>query len=48
MVEHFPQGNGMVEHFNNFLLQMLRAYAQDQVDWECHLPRMWDMSTLFT
>ena len=28
----------MVERFNRSLLQMLRAYVQDQADWECHLP----------
>ena len=35
---YHPQGDGMVERFNRSLLQMLRAYAQDQADWECHLP----------
>ena len=35
---YHPQGDGMVERFNRSLLQMLRAYVQDQADWECHLP----------
>ena len=35
---YHSQGDGMVECFNRSLLQMLRAYVQDQADWECHLP----------
>ena len=35
---YHPQGDGMVKRLNHSLLQMLRAYAQDQADWECHLP----------
>ena len=35
---YHAQGDGMVERFNQSLLQMLRAYAQDQADGERHLP----------
>ena len=34
---YHPAGDGLVEHFNKFLLQMLRAYV-DQNDWEQYLP----------
>ncbi|KAL5510662.1 hypothetical protein EMCRGX_G006248 [Ephydatia muelleri] len=33
-----PIGDGMVERRNRTLLQLLRAYVQQQSDWECQLP----------
>ena len=33
-----PQGDGMVERFNRSLLQLLRAYVDNQDDWEWYLP----------
>ena len=35
---YHPQGDGMVERFNRSLLQMLRAYVQEEADWERFLP----------
>ena len=35
---YHPQGDGMVERFNRTLLQLLRAYVQQQSDWEGQLP----------
>ena len=35
---YHPQGDGMVERFNRSLLQMLRAYAEKEADWEQYLP----------
>ena len=35
---YHPQGDGMVERFNRTLLQLLRAYVQQQSDWESQLP----------
>ena len=35
---HHPQGDGMVERFNQILLQMLRSYTSQRSDWEQHLP----------
>ena len=35
---YHPQGDGMVEHLNCTLLQMLRAYVSKSSDWELHLP----------
>ena len=35
---YHPAGDGLVERFNQFLLQMLRAYVQQQHDWEPYLP----------
>ena len=32
------QGDGMVERFNQFLLQLLQAYVDKQDDWERYLP----------
>ena len=37
---YHPQGDGMVERFNRSLLQMLRAYVQEEDDWECFLPHV--------
>ena len=35
---YHPEEDGMVEHFNRSLLQMLRTYVDKQADWEQHLP----------
>ena len=35
---YHPQGDGMAERFNRSLLQLLRSYAQQEADWELHLP----------
>ena len=35
---YHPAGDGLVEHFNRSLLQMLRAYVQQHNDWEKYLP----------
>ena len=35
---YHPQGDGMVERLNRTPLQLLRAYVQQQSDWECQLP----------
>lgn len=35
---YHPQGDGMVEHFNRTLLQLLHTYVMSQSDWEAHLP----------
>ena len=35
---YHPQGDGMVERFNRSLLEMLRAYAEKEADWEQYLP----------
>ena len=35
---YHPQGDGMVERFNQSLLQLLRAYADTQSEWEHYLP----------
>ena len=37
---YHPQGDGMVEHFNRTLLQLLRAYVASQSDWETYLPQV--------
>ena len=34
---YHPQGDGMVEHFNRSLLQLLRSYVEKEADWEKHL-----------
>ena len=31
---YHPADNGLVEHFNRSLLQMLQAYVQQHNDWE--------------
>jgi len=36
--QHIPQSDGMVEHFNRSLLQLLRCYVDSEDDWECYLP----------
>ena len=33
-----PQSDGMVEHFNRSLLQLLRSYVEKEADWEQHFP----------
>ena len=33
-----PQGDGMLEHFNRSLLQLLRSYVEKEADWEQHFP----------
>ena len=35
---YHPQGDGMVEHFNRSLLQLLRSYVEHEADWEHYLP----------
>ncbi|KAL5477929.1 hypothetical protein EMCRGX_G024787 [Ephydatia muelleri] len=35
---YHPQEDGVVERFNRTLLQLLRAYVQQQSDWESQLP----------
>ena len=36
---YHPQGDGLVEHFNRTLLQLLRCYTeQNDLDWEGNLP----------
>ena len=35
---YHPHRDGMVERFNRTLLQLLRAYVQQQSDWESQLP----------
>ena len=35
---YHPQCDGMVEHLNRSLLQLLRTYVTKQEDWERHLP----------
>ena len=35
---YHPQGDGMVEHFNRSLLQLLRCYVDTEDDWERYLP----------
>ena len=35
---YHPQGDGMVERFNRYLLQLLRSYVEKEADWEQHLP----------
>ena len=35
---YHPQGDGMVEHFNRSLLQLLRMYVETQSEWERYLP----------
>ena len=35
---YHPQGDGMVERFNRTLLQLLRAYVDQQNEWEKYLP----------
>eukprot|EP00731_Ephydatia_muelleri_P034213 Em0051g5a len=35
---YHPQGDGMVERFNCTLLQLLRAYVDQQNEWEKYLP----------
>ena len=35
---YHPQGDGMMERFNRFLLQMLRAYVSHESEWEKFLP----------
>ena len=35
---YHPAGDGLVEHFNRSLLQMLCAYVLHQSDWEQYLP----------
>ena len=35
---YHPQGDGLVEHFNRSLLQLLRCYVQSEPDWERYLP----------
>ena len=35
---YHPQGDGLVERFNRSLLQLLRAYVDNQDDWEWYLP----------
>ena len=35
---YHPQGDGMVEHLNRSILQMLRTYVTKECDWERYLP----------
>ena len=35
---YHPQGDGMVEHFNRTLIQLLRTYVESQEEWETYLP----------
>ena len=35
---YHPQGDGLVEQFNRSLLQLLRAYVDEQTNWEQYLP----------
>ena len=35
---YHPQGDGMVEHLNRSILQMLRSYVTKETDWEQYLP----------
>ena len=35
---YHPQGDGLVEHVNRSLLQLLRFYVQSEPDWERYLP----------
>jgi len=35
---YHPQGDGLVEHFNRSLLQLLRSFVQSEPDWERYLP----------
>ena len=35
---YHPQGDGMVEHFNRILLQLLRSCVSSQSDWKTYLP----------
>ena len=35
---YHPQGDGMVERFNRTVLQLLRAYVDQQNEWEKYLP----------
>jgi len=35
---YHPQGDGMVEHLNRSLLQLLRVYIDTQEEWERYLP----------
>ncbi len=35
---YHPQGDGLVEHFNRSLLQLLRVYVNKQDNWERYLP----------
>ena len=37
---YHPQGDGMVEHFNRTLLQLLRAYVTSESDWEMYLSQV--------
>jgi len=37
---YHPQGDGMIEHFNCTLLQLLRSYVTSHGDWEAHLPHV--------
>ena len=38
MTAYHPQGDGLVEHFNRSLLQLLRSFVQSEPDWERYLP----------
>jgi len=39
LIPHYhPQGDGLVECFNHFLLQLLCAYSEKEFDLEQHLP----------
>lgn len=35
---YHPQGDGMVERFNQSLIQLLRTYVEQETDWERFLP----------
>ena len=38
---YHPQGDGMVERFSHYILQMFRCYVDHEDKWECYYTNHW-------